>query len=98
MVQAKLDLQWVPDTMLPASFDIAEVKEFEFSIKGKTYIGYLLHLIRDGQVFAYEAKFGDKNFLINTISPETDNWVGERIGIRKAENGYKQLCKATTTH
>lgn len=94
MVEAKLDLLWVPNAMLPANFVICGVEPQTGTFKGRTYEFFVLHLqSNDGRVFQYEAKFGDKNFLINTISPKTEEWLGERIGMRIGENKYKQICK-----
>lgn len=95
MVQATLDRQWVPDRILPAKMKIEEVIEkWGVAEKDKREIKFqyfTLLLRHEGQVYAYDAKFGDKNFLINTIGDDTDKWVGKEVTVRKGEK-YKELA------
>lgn len=98
MSEAKLDLLWVPKEICPATFTIVALEPKTDAFKGRPYTFYVLTLeYKSGGMFQYEAKFGDKNFLINTLGAETDSWRGKQIGMRVAENGYKQLCAPFTS-
>jgi len=97
MSEAKLDLLWVPKEMCPADFTIAGIEEKTDAFKGRPFVFYTLQLRHPNGFFQYDAKFGDKNFLINTHGPQTDTWTGKKIGMCIGENGYKQLCAAKST-
>jgi len=92
MSEAKLDLLWVPKEMCPADFTIAGIEEKNDAFKGRPFVFYTLTLVHPHGMFQYDAKFGDKNFLINTLGPQTEAWIGKTVGMRIGENGYKQLC------
>lgn len=97
MSQATLDLLWVPSAMLPANFVIVGVEERTGMYKERKYIFYNLILQhKSGQMYQFEAKFGDKNFLINTHGPDTMNWTSKIIGMEIGENKYKRLCAPST--
>lgn len=92
MVQATLDLSWVPKEKCPLKAVITKVEEVKETIKGRPYTSYRLTLESKGSFYSYDAKFGDKNFLVNTISPETDNWTGKTICVAIDEaTGYKRI-------
>ena len=95
MVQATLDPQWVPKEILPAKCEILDVIEkwgvFESGGKERKYQYFTLVLRWNGQQYFYDAKFGDKNFLVNTLGVDTDQWIGKTVTVRMGEK-YKELA------
>lgn len=91
MTEATLDTLWVPKSILPALFKIERVEERYGETKKGKYQYFALTLTCNGQFYLYEAKFGDKNFLINTAGTDVRKWVGIQIGMRIGDDGYKTL-------
>lgn len=92
MVQATLDQLWVPKEILPATMKIVSVVLKKGTSKGKEYEYAVLGLLHQGQQYVYDAKFGDKNYLINKFGVDTEDWIGEDVGIRMDDDGkWKQL-------
>jgi len=94
MVQATLDPRWVPKDKCPLVAKIHGVEELKESIKGRPYITLRLTLHgEDGEFYQYDAKFGDKNFLINTFTGDTEKWIGKEIVIiLDGETTYKRIA------
>jgi len=92
MPQATLDPRWVPKDKCPLQTLIHSVAEINETIKGRPYVTMRLILNAAGEFYQYDAKFGDKNFLINTFGPDTDEWIGKEIWITvNPETTYKQI-------
>ena len=98
MVQAKLDVAYIQRNELPADFLIRSVKEkvgmFVKNGKEITYTYYALELVDNTkQIYPFDVKFNDKNYLINTVSPETDEWVGKTITLGLDDKKYIRIDK-----
>jgi hypothetical protein len=92
-LQATLDTLWVPAGILPARFKIEAVEERYGETKKGKYQFFALTLSSKGQFYIYEAKFGDKNFLINTAGKDASSWVGIEIGLEIGADGYKTIVR-----
>lgn len=96
MSEATLDPMWVPNNILPATFLIVGVEDAFENTKRGQYQYYKLGLMRFGQQYVYDAKYGDKNLLINTLGKKTEGWIGHEIGMHIPEGSkYKQLQPIT---
>ena len=92
MVIAQTDIRFVPKSMLPATFKITKVTEQYGTFKGKSFQYFVFELMTiAGEIFQYECKYGDKNFMINTAGPDSDTWIGIYVHMGINEKGYKQL-------
>jgi len=93
MDKAMLDQVWIPNEILPAEFTVVEVCEAKGKLKtGREYTFYVLKLVDASKnLFEYEVKFGDKNFMIFKYGAQPEAWVGKVVSIRVGENKYKQL-------
>lgn len=93
MVQVKLDPQWVPKSKCPLKAAIVSIEEIPETIKGRPYTTLRLMIENKGQMYQYDAKFGDKNFLVNTLGADSEKWIGQEITIEvNEETGYKQIA------
>ena len=91
MDKAILETMWVPNEILPAEFKITAVKQQTGKLSsGREYIFYTLTVQNNLIPYEYDAKFGDKNFLINTLSAQPESWIGRNITIGIVGK-YKQL-------
>lgn len=94
MVQATLEPQWVPKEICPATCRIEKVTEKHAIEKsGRSTQFFELLLMCNGQHYTYDAKYGDKAFLVNTIGADTDLWVGKTIRVVQGEK-YKNLASS----
>jgi len=91
MLEATLDPVWIPSEILPGAFTIKNVKERILKTKRGDYTAYDLDLELNGTIYSFIAAFGDKNFLVNTISPKPDLWIGKKIGVHLNCQGFKGL-------
>lgn len=89
--EAKLDSIWVPKELLPASGTIIGFEELTETTKRGVYTYYRLNVDFKPGIYQMDVKYGNKNFLINTISSDPQKWIGQRIGVRLDENGYRQV-------
>lgn len=93
MTQATLDTLWVPKSILPARFKVEGVEEKYGEAKGRKYQYFTLILSCNSQFYQYDAKFSDKNFLINTAGSDPTTWIGITIGIEIGTDGYKAITR-----
>ena len=93
MDKAILDSVWIPNEILPTEFVVVEVCEAKGKLKtGREYTFYVLKLAdKLKNLFEYEVKFGDKNFMIFKHGAQPDAWVGKVVNIHIGPTGYKQL-------
>lgn len=88
--EAKLDRLWVPNEMCPATFAITDVEEQTATINTRPYVFYRLVL---NSIYEFDAKFSDKNFLINTLGTKPEQWKLHKVTIG-LEGKYKRIVSA----
>lgn len=92
MPEATLDVQWIPKSACPVRAAITDVELITETFKGRPYQTARLILNAGGKLYQYDAKFGDKNYLINTFGANTELWVKEEITIAvDPVDGYKKI-------
>lgn len=93
MVKIEMDSRWVSKEQCPLRAEIIAAEPFEEKFNNRPYTSIKLHLKSEhGEVYTYEAKFGDKNFCVNTFGPDTVDWLGETVTVvLDKETGYKRL-------
>jgi hypothetical protein len=95
MSEAKLDPVWVTKELLPARATIKNVQERILKTKRGDYTAYDLDVeivtVQGLQIFNFIAAYGDKNFLVNTIAPQPEKWIGKQIGLVENEKGYTSI-------
>jgi len=93
MVLAQMDSMWVPKEILPCTFEVTGLEEIKETIKNRPYTYYRLALkAENGRVYTYDAKFKDKNYMVNTYGPDTDDWLGSIVVVEiDPETSYKRL-------
>jgi len=93
MSQATLDYRWVPKSACPLKATVEAVEDFNETFKGKPYTTFRLLLNAGGQFYQYDAKFGDKNFMINCFGSDTEKWLNQEITIEvDPETTYKRIA------
>jgi len=92
MSEAKLDVQWIPKSACPVRATITDVELITETFKGRPYQTARLMLTANGNLYQYDAKFGDKNYLINVFGSNTDEWMKQEITIAvDPVDGYKKI-------
>lgn len=91
MVQATLDPRWINKSQCPLAGVIKQVEPYEESFKGRNYQSFRLTLATEEGVYTYDAKFRDKNALINFFGSNTDTWLEKKICITLSPEGWKQI-------
>lgn len=95
MVKIEMDSRWVTKEECPLRAQIIAAEPFEEKFKNRPYTSIKLHLKSErGEVYTYEAKFGDKNFCINSFGADTNDWLGKWVVVAlDTVTGYKRVEK-----
>lgn len=91
MVQATLEPKWIPKAACPLRTKIKAVEEHKETIKGRTYQFFRLSLDDGENLWAFDLKFKDKNFIIYNFGADTDSWIGKEIFIVISPEGFKTV-------
>lgn len=94
MPELILGAKWVPKDILPAQFVIvaAEPKMEATKWGNKQYVTIMVEHATTREIYDYDVKYKDLNYLANTISKTTEHWLGKTISIvLDSATGYKRV-------
>jgi hypothetical protein len=87
--KATLDQMWVPKEVLPADAVIVAVEDIETTTPRGAYTYYRIAVDINKNIYQMDCKFSQKNFLINVLGNDVQDWIGKTVKIRLSEEGYR---------